>query len=503
MSAVKRNIVSNILAAVWIMALTLVITPMQVRILGIEAYGLIGFIATLQVVFTMFDMGLSSTLTRQIAADRSAGHLDSRVLIRTASTIYWTFACLVGVLLAGSAHLIAQRWFNTSALSTADVTNALYAITVYLAARWPVALYSGILCGLQRMDILNIVKTAAVSLRLLGGMVVLLIWSDLTIFLWWTAMSAIMEVCAYFVVCRKASGIVSWRFGLSLDAIRKVWAFSLSISALSLLALVISQLDRLMLSKMLSLQDLGYYTLAYNTASTVSIGISAVSSAMLPAFAAAFGTGATDGMSRQYDNASRALFFIIGFAVFPLLFFGDAILSMWVGPDAAVGAYRPLVLLAAGFWFSAALSNAYSVTIATGVPNMTLKLSALSAVPYALALYCLVRIDGINGAALAWLLLNLVYFVVLVPAVHRKVLDVSTRDWVFQLMLPFALVGAASFAVPRLVSSYLSELPQVIVECAALLLAMVIYGLAGFRLLGPGMQADIKSLPSILRRRSS
>ena len=68
MSLARRNIVANLVGGIWITALTLAITPLQVRLLGIEAYGLIGFIATLQIVFTMFDFGLSSTVTREIAS---------------------------------------------------------------------------------------------------------------------------------------------------------------------------------------------------------------------------------------------------------------------------------------------------------------------------------------------------------------------------------------------------------------------------------------------------
>ena len=490
MSVIRRNIVSNLLGSVWITVLTLAITPLQVNLLGIEAYGLIGFIATLQIIFTMFDLGLSSTVTRQIAMDHSPGHQDSKDLLRTAMTIYWGFACVVGVILAASSEFIANHWFNTTALSAKNVEHCLYAITFYLAARWPVAFYSGVLMGLQRMDVLNIVKTATATLRLLGGIGVLLVWPDLTVFLWWTAFNAIVEVIAYVAVCRKTTGIASWRFGFSLAALKAVWGFSLSMSALSMLALLISQLDRLMLSKMLSLEDLGYYTLAYNTASTISLGISAVSSAMMPSFAAAHCQAASGVLSRRYDQANRVILFVVGLAAFPLIFFGDAILSAWVGPTASTGASRPLALLAMGFWLSAVLSNAYSVTIATGHPGMPLKLSALSAVPYAITLYFLVLTHGIDGAALAWLLLNLTYVIFLIPSVHRSLLMVSTRRWAVRTVLPFAMLGCASFALPRLALNYLSSVPHNAITLTALLVAVAAYAAWGYWLLGPNIRAE-------------
>ena len=502
MSAIRRNIVSNLLGGLWITALTLVITPLQVNLLGIEAYGLIGFIATLQIVFTMFDLGLSSTVTRQIASDRSPGHRDSSDLLRTATTIYWGFAVIVGASLAALSGFIAGHWFKTYALSSADVEHGLYAITLFLAARWPVALYSGVLSGLQRMDVLNIVKTATSSLRLIGGICVLLMWPDLTLFLWWTAANAVVEVFAYIVVCRRTSALVSRHFGFSLSALKAVWGFSLSVSAISILALLISQFDRLMLSKMLSLNDLGYYTLAYNTASAISLVISAISSAMLPSFAAAHSQGVPGVLGRRYEQANRVLLFIIGLAVFPLVFFGDVVLTAWVGPAASAGASRSLALLAIGFWFSGALSNAYSLAVATGNPGLPLKLSALSALPYACGLYLLVLTHGIDGAALAWMLLNAAYIVILVPAVHRRLLSTTTRQWLLQAALPFAVLGVTAFALPRLAANHLGG-----TSAAGMLIALVVgivaYGVAGYRLLGPNIQAELAALAGFKGKRAT
>ena len=41
MSKLKRNIFSNLAGGVWVAALTLAITPIQINLLGVEAFGLI------------------------------------------------------------------------------------------------------------------------------------------------------------------------------------------------------------------------------------------------------------------------------------------------------------------------------------------------------------------------------------------------------------------------------------------------------------------------------
>ena len=66
------------------------------------------------------------------------------------------------------------------------------------------------------MDILNVVKVSVVSVRLLGGILVLLAWRDLGAFLAWTAFSALVEVLVYAVVSRQVVPAMNWRPGFSL-----------------------------------------------------------------------------------------------------------------------------------------------------------------------------------------------------------------------------------------------------------------------------------------------
>lgn len=95
-----------------------------------------------------------------------------------------------------------------------------------LALRWPVSLYSGALAGVQRIDILKIVKASVITLRLVGGILVILVW-DLSLFLIWTALSALVEVLVFQVACRMVMPEMNWRPGFSSPAILAVWGFPL------------------------------------------------------------------------------------------------------------------------------------------------------------------------------------------------------------------------------------------------------------------------------------
>lgn len=455
MSIVKRNVVANLIAGAWLTVLTVVMTPMQVNLLGIEAYGIVAFISTLQVAFTALDMGLSSTLMRELAADRSGNKRDSNDLLRTASTIYWVSAGVMGVVLFSLAGPIAQRWFNASALEPRLLEQSLQVIALYLALRWPVSLYTGVLTGLQRMDVLNAIKVGTATLRLAGGIAVLAQWQSLYAFLLWTALNALIEVIAFGIACRRTHPTMPWVPGIAWSELRRVWRFSLSMNALSILAVLIVQLDRLLISNMLTLEELGHYNLAYTAASAITLIVAAVSSAVVPSLAAAYGQGIRDELARRYDRADRLMLGLVSPVAFALMFCGEPILSLWINPATAAHAALPLAWLAAGFWCSASIANVYNVAVAGAAPGHHLRINVISMVPYALGLYLLIDAFGITGAAIAWLLLNISYGCLLVAPIHRRLLKISTWNWLRRVVLPFCMLGIAAFLLPRLVAELL------------------------------------------------
>lgn len=490
MATLKRNFLANLLSSGWIALLTLVTTPVQVNLLGVEAYAIIAVIATLQLMIGVFDLGLSSTLTRQIAVDHSPGRHRSASLVRTAITIYWCMAAFIGFALYLAAEPIAQVWLNPDNSSSLPVGQALKVIAVFLALRWPVAVYAGILAGVQRMDVLNLAKSGFASLRLLGGLGVILVTRDLSAFLYWTLLSALLEVIAHALLCRHILPNLDWRPGFSMVALRSVWAFSLSMNALAILSVLLTQVDRVLISRMLSLEALGFYLLAWQIASSISVILAALSSALMPSLAAAHGAGEGETLLRRYYAATRVLLFLTGTFLLALLFFGELLLRVWVDAEAAANAWRPLAFVAAGLWLSSACSAAYQSAVASGRADLILKISAASVVPYLVVLYSLISVWGITGAGLACFLLHLGYALSVVPMVHRVVLGIPVWSWYRDVVLPFPIIGLLTFGSARLLTGAVGLSDGV--SLLAVVSAAAVYLIVGHLYAGADFRAEVR-----------
>ena len=66
-TSIKANIISNFIGNGWGAFLSIFFVPIYLKYIGAEGYGLIGIFASLQVVLSLLDSGLSTTLNKEIA----------------------------------------------------------------------------------------------------------------------------------------------------------------------------------------------------------------------------------------------------------------------------------------------------------------------------------------------------------------------------------------------------------------------------------------------------
>src|SRR5438094_9161804 len=121
---VQQNLIANFIGIGWSGLLIVAMVPLYVHFLGVEAYGLIGFQLTLQSIAALVDLGLGTTVNRELArlsaADVPARH--ARGVVRTAEVLYWSIAVMIGVVLYMAAPVLASRWFTPHDLSPSVIS---------------------------------------------------------------------------------------------------------------------------------------------------------------------------------------------------------------------------------------------------------------------------------------------------------------------------------------------------------------------------------------------
>ena len=435
----KRNIIASYASQIYVTLVGIVILPMYLAHMGAEAYGLVGFFTMLQAWFNLLDMGLTPTVAREAARFR-VGITDAesyRKLLRALQLIFIAIAIIGAGIMLAFTNSIASEWLNVESLPLADVEIALKLIVISVALRWVSGLYKGCVSGAEKWIWLSNFNILIATLRFVGALPVLIwIGNSPVIFFSYQLFIAAIELT---VITRKAHSlfpvmpdekILGWSIKKLFLPVAPVLKFSLSIAFTSFVWILITQLDKLILSKLLTLSDYGYFTLAVLAAGGVLMISGPISSALMPRLAGLQAVGDQKGLISLYREATRLVVLIALPACLTLAIFAEQILWAWTGDAHAARNSAPILrLYALGNGFLSISAFPYYLQYAKG----DLKMHILGNILFILLLVPLLIWStyqyGAIGSGYAWLISNAIYFFVWIPFVHKKFVKGLHSKW--------------------------------------------------------------------------
>ncbi len=440
MSAFRGNLVANYLGKGWAALVSLAFIPVYLRYLGVEAYGLVGVQASLVALLSLLDFGLSSAVTREFAAlqVQTGASAKQRDLLRTLEPVYWGMGVLAGAIVALLATPIARHWVNPGTLSTQSVTQAILLIGLTIAAQWPIALYNGGLNGLERQVPQNALAATVATVRALGAVAVLA-WVAPTIqafFVWQALCSAAHALAAAFLLWRYLPrGAAPAQFRSAL--LRRLLPMALGMAGIAASSAVLTQLDKVILSRLLPLEQFGYYTLAATAAGVLFHLVMPVFTAAFPRLSRLAAQQDRAGLRSAYSQATQVMAATVLPVAATLVCFAGIILRLWTGDQAiAAAAALPLALLAAGNAINALVNPPFALRLATGSLRPVVILNIVATLLMAPLAWILVDRFGMAGGASAWVVINLLYLLVGVPFMHAGILPRETPRWLLRDVLP-------------------------------------------------------------------
>jgi O-antigen/teichoic acid export membrane protein len=442
---IKHNLASNFLGGIWNAAITLLVTPFQVSLLGVASFGLISSIAVIQIIVGALDFGLAAVVSRELAMQGKANN-NPQKLLRSVITVYWFFGALILITFICLAPLISKIFFESKSLTHEYTVLCLRLIGFYIALRWPITLYVGVLSGLHKFDTLNSIRSSFLTLRLLFGLLLLLFFPSLLVLIYWYIFVAVLELFFSIYFSHKyLPFVVSSGPILDTKVLLKTWHFSALMYGISILSVILTQLDKIFISGMLGLESLGYYSIVYSLAVGLSLVQTSINGVAIPALTSAFGVGDKDLLERRYNKFSQVMAFTVIPCAMGMFFFSEPLLAVWVGANLAGMTHDTLMVLAAGFICSSIFSNVYALSIACGKPGLFFKANIIGVIIYIPVLIFSLNRFGYIGGAYAWLFLNLYYLIFFLPIAHRQLIIGSTRVWINKNIMPFLLIATTSF----------------------------------------------------------
>jgi O-antigen/teichoic acid export membrane protein len=446
---IGRNLLAGLTNSVWSALVGLAVVPFYLDYLGLEAYGLIGFYVTTQALLQLLDMGMAPTINREVARCSAAGDLkEAGKLLHTLAVVYWGMAAAIAVLILALAPFIAEYWLQSRLLSPETVAHAVMLIGLVVACRWPVGLYQGALIGAQRLTVSSAINMMMVTISAVGAIAVLVFVSPtIEAFFIWQACGGLV----YAIAMRTAAWRIIGRTDQSRfdpGQLKSVWRFTAGMSGIGLTALVFTQLDKVILSKMLGLGEFGHYTLATVVVSGLYVLISPLFNVIYPRFSALVVTGETEKLVELYRLGTRMLATLLFPIAMVMAFFAKDLVHVWTGDPVIAASVAPVIaLLVIGsalngvMYFPYALQLAYGMTWIPLTINIGLMCFLVPTIIYLAQEY------GALGGAMAWMIAEVVYVLLGPWLTHRYILKGLAPKWFLRdVCLPLVwtvLIGVA------------------------------------------------------------
>jgi O-antigen/teichoic acid export membrane protein len=382
-------------------ALAVFSIPILIRDLGKDRFGVLALAWALVGYASFFDVGLGRALTQLAAKKLGAGQEEE------IPGLVWTSLLLL--LVVGTTGCVAvaaiSPWLVGHELKIPEAiqTESLWAFYL-LAFSIPAVICAAALRGLleahQRFAMVNALKIPLNAFTFVGPLMVL-------------PFSRSLVPVVGILVAGRYAGLLAhfWMSMKVVPELRKItWhapsakhllKFGGWMTVSNVIGPLMLTLDRFFIAAILSVTAVAYYATPYELTTKLLLISIAVVGVMFPAFSVSF---VSDGQraAMLYGRTLKFLFL----ALFPIVLVSIVIakdgLTLWLGADFAQHSTRVVQWLAVGVLANSVALVPFSFVQGIGRPDLTAKLHLLELPFYLGLLYWLIRVDGIEGAAIAW-----------------------------------------------------------------------------------------------------
>ncbi|MCP3924082.1 MAG: oligosaccharide flippase family protein [Desulfobacterales bacterium] len=419
MSSLQRssiNMFASMAGYVVPMLVNLIATPLLLKELGDDAFGLQSMVAVVIGYLAVMDLGLSWPIIKYLAEDHAKNDIESENRILSTTLQLYVVIGIVGMfIIIFSADLFARVIFKIpdEMIPQAIVVFRLAGIGFLgtVCTSWGQALAM----GLQRFDISYGVSATSNLISIGIGLGLVYSGYGVVCYVMVRVIVSLISGPTYWLLIRRFLPKFKLQWGIDRETLRRVrgyvgyGAINRGVSSL------VTKLDQTLIGIWFGIAAAGVYSVPFLVVNALGYMISYMLGFIFPMASELQSLGQMDRLRDIFMLASQFIAALAGMIFIPLFILGDIFLTLWV-PTIADQVIEVLKLLTlAGYIgvLTATLPN--NLMIGLGKIKQFTIYSSIRA--FVLSIFCLIFISqmGIEGAGWAVLLtcsVDVIYFII-------------------------------------------------------------------------------------------
>jgi len=445
-----KNIVANFVGQFWSILSGFLFIPLYIHYLGFESYSIISFTLIITALMRVLDGGLTATLSREFARNDNSLITKNRIF-RTLETSYIIIIIVVILLIILLADFISGHWLILSDINQEKVSYLLKIISFDIGFQMILSFYIGGFLGLEKQVKANVFRIGWGVAR--NGFVVIIIMVMPTLeayFLWQTFSTILFTILLKISLDKELGGKnkIIFKPKIERDIFKLIWRFAAGMFLISLVASVNTQLDRIVISKLLPIENLGYYTLAVTLAMGIISIINPISVALLPRFTNFYSLGKINEATKLFNKINLIVAILIFAFALNLAFFSEDLIYIWTGNKMlAANSYYLLPIMASSYAMISMQIIPYNIAIANGYTKLNNILGILSLFITLPGYWVAVKYYGAIGAAVVFCLVQTLTTIIYIYIINKKFINEGLNQLFFkQIIAPFIIALIIAFA---------------------------------------------------------
>lgn len=433
--SLTRNVLANWLAMGVTIAATFFVTPIVVRVLQSERYGVWSFLNGLLAYSDLLYMGLGAALIKFVASHHAAG--DQGGVNRVASavlSIYTVIGLLCFVAFAGLSPFVPRFFARPLLTPDAEVAASIACVLlgVQLLVGFIGSAFAGVLYGLDRADLAGFMRVLTLTLRTVVIIAVLGGPRPLVTLAVITASAAALETlglaCLVFLVNR---GLAVRVVKPTRSELKVLYGFGVQSFIVIFSMTLINYTDTTVIGVAIGAASVALYSLPLQLVEYIRVATHGVCGVLLPRLTVLAEKGDRNGLRSMYFTIVRVTMFLAAWLTANMVFLGGSFLTLWVGPEFGEQAQWIITCLSL-----AMMLHIFAITVPLGfhqamgtlrVPAIVLLVEAIANL--GLSLYLAPRL-GILGVALGTLVPATIVGVAVLPPYLMRLLNVRLAEMV-------------------------------------------------------------------------
>ncbi len=438
-----KNIIANFLGKFWSVFSGFILVPLYIKILGFQNYAFISFTLILASFMAVFDAGLTTTLTREFSrSDKSL--IDKKRVFHTLETIYIVIISFSVVLIFFSSNFIFYNWLGSKSLNSADTIFLIKIVTCEFGLQMLFRFYLGGILGFNKQVIANVILILWGIFR--NGIVVFVVYffSNLeTYFIWQLVITLLFFIIIRLTILKILNN--NYKFILKLiiekDILINIWRFTAGILFISLIAAINTQMDKLAVSKLLGIQDLGFYNIAVTVSMSILIVVSPISVSVLPRLTSLYSASKNHEAKELFKKYYAYVIIVVFCLMANLMIYNTEIVWIWTANmNLANNASKLIVPLSFAYAMLAIATMPFDIAISNGYTKLNNILGLISLFITIPGYWIGIKSFGTLGAAYIFAFLQTIITLVYMYFINKKFLEFSFFKLVFiELLLPLIL----------------------------------------------------------------